>query len=143
VYAAGIIDVWTREVVGYAVALQITNRLASIALHSAVRAHRPAPGCIHHSTCGTQYSMRGYRRLLREYGLTASVGELSAATSLPGGGGVGLFASRQVIELPAYEDWEDVLPRAKEFIRTVYSSEWLDLILNDCVKASTPKAPAL
>jgi len=44
VYAAAVIDAWSREVVGYAASLQITNRLARIALHSAVRAHRPAPG---------------------------------------------------------------------------------------------------
>jgi hypothetical protein len=49
VYTAAVIDAWSREIVGYSASLQITNRLVSIALHSAVRANRPAPGCIHHS----------------------------------------------------------------------------------------------
>jgi putative transposase len=119
VYAAGVIDVWTREVVGYAVAIQISNRLASIALHSAIRAHRSAPGCIHHSICGTQYASRSYRRLLREYGLTPSVGALVDGT-----------APSRVIERPSYETWGNVLRSSKEFIRTVYTREWLELLLN-------------
>jgi hypothetical protein len=56
VYAAAVIDVWSREVVGYAASLQITNRLARIALHSAMRAHRPAPGCIYQSTMAASVS---------------------------------------------------------------------------------------
>jgi len=56
VYAAAVIDVWSREVVGYAASLQITNRLAQIALHSAMRAHHPAPGCIHHATMAASVS---------------------------------------------------------------------------------------
>jgi hypothetical protein len=56
VYAAAVIDVWSREVVGYAASLQITNRLVRIALHSAMRAHRPAPGCIHHWTMAASVS---------------------------------------------------------------------------------------
>ena len=75
VYAAAIIDAWSREVVGYAVSSQINSRLASIALHAAVRAHRPAPGSVHHSTSGAQYVMRGYTELLRQYGLIPSTGD--------------------------------------------------------------------
>ncbi len=130
VYAAAIVDLWSREVVGYAASLQITNRLASIALHSAVRAHRPAQGCIHHSTTGAQYSTRGYCELLRQYGLIPSVGDAinqlsprSLRTALGPG-------SRQVIEMAGYDTWEDVIRNTREFILALYTSERINWILD-------------
>jgi putative transposase len=116
VYAAAIIDVFSRDVIGYAASLQIGGRLAGIALHSAVRAHRPAPGCIHHSLSGTQYLMRGYFELLRQFGLVPSLGN-------------GANGSRQVIELDSFEAWDDVAHCGRGFIQTVYSRERIDLIL--------------
>jgi putative transposase len=122
VYAAAIIDAWTREVVGYAVSTQINTRLASIALHAAVRAHRPAPGSVHHSNCGTQYTMRGYTDLLRQYGLIPSAGDAAAEQAAP------LRVScessrhpRHVVEMNTYQTWEQVSGNVREFIQTLYS----------------------
>ena len=129
VYAAAIIDVWSREVVGYAVCRQISNRLPSIALHSAARAHRPMPGCIHHSSCGTQYLMRGYRILLRELGLTPSLGDVADRPVLPSTEGSGTSFTHQVVEMQTYDRWDDVIHHAREFIQALYSQERLDLIL--------------
>ena len=123
VYTSAVIDAWSREVVGYAASLQITNRLTRIALHSAVRSHRPAPGCIHHSTCGTQYLTHSYFELLRQYGLIPSVGEPAgrATTSAQG--------PRQIVEVPQYQSWKDVLSQPKDFIRALYSSERVEYLL--------------
>jgi putative transposase len=130
VYAAGVIDAWSREVVGYAASLQITNRLSRIALHSAVRAHRPAPGCIHHSTCGTQYFTRSYCELLRQYGLIPSVGEASM--------GKAIFAShdrsqeapsRHIVDIQDYGTWKDVIDHPREFIQALYSPERVEAIV--------------
>jgi putative transposase len=123
VYASAVIDAWSREVVGYAASLQVTNRLTRIALHSAVRSHRPAPGCIHHSTCGTQYLTHSYCELLRQYGLIPSVGEpagLAATASR---------SPRQIIDVQDFESWKTVLNQPKEFIRALYSPERVDYIL--------------
>jgi putative transposase len=139
VYAAAVIDAWSREVVGYAASLQITNRLARIALHSAVRAHRPAPGCIHHSTCGTQYFTRSYCELLRQYGLIPSVGEAL---------GRAIFASqnahqegppRHILDIHDYGTWRDVIDHPREFIQAIYSPERMDAI----VGMRTAEEPAL
>ena len=129
VYAAAILDLWSREVVGYAASLQISNRLASIALHSAVRAHRPAQGCIHHSTTGTQYSMRGYCELLRQYGLIPSVGDTATHSLLPSARAAYRAGSRQVIEMEGYDTWEDVIHNTREFILALYTQERIDWIL--------------
>jgi putative transposase len=129
VYAAAIIDAWSGEVVGYAVSPQINPRLASIALHAAVRAHRPAPGSVHHSTSGTQYVMRGYTELLRQYGLIPSAGDTADPS------GIGPIRcetrapSRQVVDMQSYETWEQVIDQVREFILTLYSPERIDWVL--------------
>jgi putative transposase len=129
VYAAAVIDAWSREVVGYAASLQITNRLARIALHFAVQAHRPAPGCIHHSTCGTQYLTRSYCELLRQYGLIPSIDDTAARAASASQECSKPSSSRQIVDLQNYEAWKDVIDRPREFIQALYSPERVDTLL--------------
>ena len=49
VYAAVILDAWSRRVVGYAISRSIDTRLTLAALKAAVRSRQPPRGCIHHS----------------------------------------------------------------------------------------------
>ena len=128
VYTSAVIDAWSREVVGYAASLQITNRLTRIALHSAVRSHRPAPGCIHHSTCGTQYLTRSYCELLSQYGLIPSIGE-SVGRSGIATRERSHATPRQIVDLQDYETWRDVVDQPREFIRRLYSPERIDRLL--------------
>ncbi|MBS0420184.1 MAG: IS3 family transposase [Proteobacteria bacterium] len=123
VYVAVVIDAWSREVIGYAASLQITSRLTRIALHSAVRSHRPAAGCIHHSTCAAHYLTHGYCELLRQYGLIPSIG---APAGRPGTGG---RSPRNIIEVQGFESWKAVLSGPRSFIRALYSAEHLDYVL--------------
>lgn len=123
VYAAAVIDVWSREVVGYAASTHISARLASIALHSAVRAHRPSLGCIHRSTCGMQYLMRGYRELLREYGLVPVANDAAEPPALEAPLRAASTSGHQIVEMLDYATWDEVVARSKEFILSVYSSE--------------------
>jgi putative transposase len=129
VYASAVIDAWSREVVGYAASLQITNRLARIALHSAVRSHRPAPGCIHHSTCGTQYLTRSYCELLRQYGLIPSIGEAAGRVAMAAHEHSSATSPRQIVNIEDYQTWKDVIDHPREFIQTLYSPERIDRLL--------------
>ena len=129
VYAAAIIDVWSREVVGYAVSSQINPRLASIALHAAVRAHRPAPGSVHHSSSGAQYVMRGYAELLRQYGLIPSTGDAGDHSAVSSVGYAPPAAPRQVVQMQMYETWSHVIGNVQGFIRSLYLPERIDWVL--------------
>ena len=129
VYAAAIIDAWSREVVGYAVSSQINPRLASIALHAAVRAHRPAPGSVHHSTSGAQYVMRGYTELLRQYGLIPSTGDAGDHSAVSSLGQVATAAPRQVVQMQMYETWSHVIGDVRGFIKALYLPERIDRVL--------------
>jgi len=142
VYAAAVIDAWSREVVGYAASLQITNRLTRIALHSAVRAHRPAPGCIHHSTCGTQYLTRSYCELLRQYGLIPSTSETAGRSGFASHDCSQATPANHIVDIQDYETWKDVLDHPREFIQTLYSRERVEVILGT-QPADTPAFSAM
>lgn len=129
VYAAAVIDAWSREVVGYAASLQITNRLTRIALHSAVRAHRPTPGCIHHSTCGTQYLTRSYCELLRQYGLIPSTSGTAGRPHFASHDCAQAAPANHIVDIQDYETWKDVLDRPREFVQALYSRERVEAIL--------------
>ena len=72
-YLAGHKDLFTGEIVGYAMGNRITKNLVSQSLFKAVVAKRPGPGLIHHSDRGRQYASYAYQELLREYGMTPSM----------------------------------------------------------------------
>jgi putative transposase len=126
IYTAAILDLWSREVVGYAASTHINPRLPALALHSAVRARRPALGCIHHSTYGIQYLMRGYRELLRQYGLIPVANEVAEPPLLRDPLCSSPEPPRQIIELPGYATWDDVVARSGEFVRELYSPERIE-----------------
>ncbi len=72
-YLAGIKDLFTCEVVGYAMGARMTTDLVRDALRKAVGAKRPRPGVIHHSDRGSQYCAQDYQNQLRQCGMTASM----------------------------------------------------------------------
>ena len=61
-YLAGHKDLFTGEIVGYAMGERMTRNLVSQSLFRAVEAKRPAKGLIHHSDRGSQYCSHEYRK---------------------------------------------------------------------------------
>lgn len=72
-YLAGHKDLFTHEIVGYAMGERMTQHLISESLFRAVEAKRPAQGLMHHSDRGSQYCSYQYRRLLELCGMKASM----------------------------------------------------------------------
>ena len=64
-YLAAVMDLYTRQIVGWHAAAHLRSSLAEVALQQALRRRRPAPGLIHHSDRGFQYSSQAYATLLR------------------------------------------------------------------------------
>ena len=71
-YLAGVIDGFSKRIVGYAMADTIKTDLILQALRGAVRRRKPAPGLIHHSDRGSQYTSGLYQRELATQGMLAS-----------------------------------------------------------------------
>jgi len=72
-YLAGHKDVFTGEIVGYAMGPRITKTLVSQSLFRAVAGKRPRPGLMHHSDRGSQYCSHEYRKLLDQFHMRASM----------------------------------------------------------------------
>ena len=72
-YLAGIKDLFNGELVGYALDARMTQQLVMQALFRAVATKRPGKGLIHHSDRGSQYCAHAYQKLLRQFGMQASM----------------------------------------------------------------------
>lgn len=72
-YLAGHKDLFTGEIVGYAMGERLTKNLISQSLFHALAAKRPEVGLLHHSDRGTQYCSLEYRQLLELYNLEVSM----------------------------------------------------------------------
>jgi putative transposase len=72
-YVAGHKDLFSGNIVGYAMGERLTRNLVSQSLFKAVATKRPAQGLIHHSDRGSQYCSREYRNLMDRFGLKVSM----------------------------------------------------------------------
>jgi len=72
-YVAAHKDLFTSDIVGYAMGERLTRNLVSQSLFKAVAAKRPAQELLHHSDRGSQYCSHEYRNLLERFGLKASM----------------------------------------------------------------------
>lgn len=74
-YLAVVIDVWSRRVVGWAMATHLRTQLVLDALTMAVRQRRPK-GVIHHSDQGSQYTSLAFGKRCQEAGVRPSMGSV-------------------------------------------------------------------
>jgi putative transposase len=72
-YLAGVLDLFSRRLIGWAMGSSLETALPLAALLMALRQRQPEPGLLHHSDRGVQYASGGYRACLVEHGVTASM----------------------------------------------------------------------
>jgi transposase InsO family protein len=72
-YLAGHKDLFSGEIVGYAMGERLSQNLVNQSLLRAVATRRPEKGLLHHSDRGSQYCSDEYRTLLGQFGLEASM----------------------------------------------------------------------
>jgi putative transposase len=72
-YLAIVVDLYSRNIVGWAMSGRMKRGLAMDALQRAITLRRPPPGLIHHSDRGSQYCCGDYRRLVAASGVIASM----------------------------------------------------------------------
>lgn len=71
---AVLLDVYSRRVVGWAMADHLRAELALDALAMALQTRRPPPGLVHHTDRGGQYTAATYQAALAARGLVCSMG---------------------------------------------------------------------
>lgn len=65
-YLAVVLDLFSRRIVGWAMSARMTSDLVIDALRMAIQRRQPAPGLLHHSDRGSQYTGQPYQLLLRD-----------------------------------------------------------------------------
>lgn len=72
-YLAGVLDLYSRKIVGWAMGENLATTLPLNALTMALQQRRPSKGLLHHSDRGVQYASADYRATLAASGATASM----------------------------------------------------------------------
>jgi transposase InsO family protein len=72
-YLAVVLDLFSRMVVGWAMAPTEDEHLVTLALQMALARRHPEVGLLHHSDRGSEYTSRGYQALLKHRGIDVSM----------------------------------------------------------------------
>jgi putative transposase len=72
-YLAGVIDLYSRKFVGWAMATTMTTALVTQALQMALQTRQPGSDLLHHSDRGAQYASHDYQALLKRHQIEVSM----------------------------------------------------------------------
>jgi putative transposase len=78
-YLAVVLDAFSRRIVGWSMADHLRTELVLDALDMAIAQRQPAPGLVHHTDHGCQYTSLAFGRRLQQAGLVASMGTVGDA----------------------------------------------------------------
>lgn len=72
-YLAVVIDLFSRQIVGWSMAEHMRTKLVNDALLMAIWKRKPAKGLLWHTDRGSQYASESHRALLKKYGIRQSM----------------------------------------------------------------------
>jgi len=72
-YLAAVMDLYSRRIVGWAMAPTMPTELVASALRMAIQLRKPRPGLLLHSDRGSQYASASYQNLLDEHHIRCSM----------------------------------------------------------------------
>ena len=72
-YLAGIMDLYSRKIVGWSTSETLETELVERAMTSALQSRKASSGLLHHSDRGVQYTSTSYRELLEKQGIELSM----------------------------------------------------------------------
>jgi transposase InsO family protein len=72
-YLAVVMDLFSRQIIGWAMAKNIKKQLVMDALSMALWRRKPAAGLLHHSDRGSQYACHDYQKLLSDWHMVPSM----------------------------------------------------------------------
>lgn len=72
-YLAVVLDLYSRRIVGWAMAARMTGGLTRAALQMTIQQRRPSADLIHHSDQGSQYTAGEYQQMLQDQGIQVSM----------------------------------------------------------------------
>ncbi|NRB40242.1 MAG: IS3 family transposase [Pseudomonadales bacterium] len=73
VYLAVVLELYSRRIVGWSMDEHMETSLIKRALNMAIILRNPEEGVLHHSSQGSQYASKAYRKLLADNGMICSL----------------------------------------------------------------------
>lgn len=72
-YLATVIDLYSRQIIGWSMADNMRSKLVNDALTMAIWKRKPKKGLVWHSDRGSQYASDSHRNILKDHGITQSM----------------------------------------------------------------------
>ena len=129
-YLAIVLDLFSRRVVGWAMASHLKTSLVLDALQMALAKRRPKAGLLHHSDRGSQYASRDYRQVLAGSGIEVSMsGRGNCYDNAPA---ESFFATlkREAVENQVYASRSEAQLALFEYIEVFYNRKRLHSTLH-------------
>ena len=122
-YLAFVLDAHSRKVVGWSMANHLRAELLVLeALNMAIHNRRPAPGLLHHSDRGSQYTSVEFGKRLKEAGLVASMGSVGDAYDNALAESFVSTLKRELLHRRSWPSRESVRTAIFEYVECFYNS---------------------
>lgn len=124
-YLAGVMDLYSRRIVGWSMADHMETRLVSDALEMALKRRRPPEGLVHHSDRGVQYACDAYRGQLEQHGICVSMSRRGNCYDNAAMESFWSTLKTELVHLERYADHEQARRSIFEYIEVFYNRKRL------------------
>jgi transposase InsO family protein len=138
-YLSFVLDTYSRRVVGWSMANNLKTELVHDAVNMAIYNRRPAPGLIHHSDRGSQYTSVEFGRRLREEGLLPSMGSVTDAYDNSMAESFVSTLKRELIHRHSWPNHQMARTAIVEYIEGFYNTRRRHLALGNVSPVSSTK----
>jgi len=121
-YLATVIDLYSRKVVGYAIADHMRTDLITNALDMAIAARHPSPGVIFHSDRGTQYTSGQFDRYCTKNNIRRSLGKTGICYDNAVSESFFATYKKELIHTRPWPDLKSLLEVTVEWIMNYYNT---------------------
>ncbi len=124
-YVAMMVDLFARQVVGWAMSGRIDQQLVLDALHMAIQRRNPEPGLIVHSDQGQQYASAAYRAMLTRHGMLQSMSR--KGNCLDNAVAESFFSTlkNELVHHTVFEDRDEARSAIFDYVETFYNRKRL------------------
>lgn len=122
-YLAFVLDAYSRRLVGWAMADHLTAELVADALGMAIWRRDPAPGLIHHSDRGSQYTSISFGQKLEEAWIVPSMGSVADPYDNALAESFVATLKRELLDRRSWPTREEVRTAMFEFFEVFYNRQ--------------------